>query len=98
MQVSAISNFPKFQSITEEYRQSPNPVSQTNFHHNKNRFHPISVTGWCGVGAIATAIIAGVKKMPLLHKISGYVAVAAVASHIGVISALHHAHHKEITK
>ena len=91
MLVSAIGSYPAFRTITEESRKQPveAPVVesvQPQIHKHKT-VNPVSVTGWVGVGALATAVATGARRSSLLHKISAFVAVASVASHIGMINA-----------
>ena len=101
MKVSAINSFQKFSSITEEHRkpatEQPLPVHEFQPHQHK-RVNPASVTGWVGAGAMGVAILAGVKKMPTLHKISAFIGAAAIAGHIGIISTFHHIHHPKASE
>lgn len=96
MLVSAIGHYPVFRTITEENRkppveseQQPVCVPQPPIHKHP-RINPVSVTGWVGVGALATAISTGMSKSTkALHKIAAFIAVAAVAAHIGMVNARH---------
>lgn len=95
MKIQSITNYPIFKAVTEEHRKPPVEIEQIQQNVHKKVLNPVSATGWVGVGAIATAIISGIKHLNKLHKISAFVGVGAIAGHIGLVKAHHHAHNKD---
>jgi hypothetical protein len=90
MKVSAI-NTTNFKSITEVKRaEAEDFPNQPIIHHEHKKINPVSVTGWTGVAAMCTAVVSGMMHKPVLHKISAFIGVGAIAGHIGLVSASHH--------
>ena len=88
MKISAIGQTPIFSSVTEVKRAESEKLPEHTIVHRKKRLlSPVALSGWIGAGSVATAVLAGVKKMPRLHKTASFAAVGAIASHIGIICA-----------
>ena len=91
MKISAIGQSPVFSSVTEVKRAESEKITEhIPVAHKKRILSPAALTGWIGAGSMATAVIAGIKKMPRLHKTSAFTAVGAIAAHIGIICSHHH--------
>ena len=98
MKISAIGQSPVFRSVTEVKRAESEKITEhAPLLPRKKHISPVSITGWLGAGSLVTAIFAGIKKMPKLHKIAAYTAVGAVAAHIGIMHSYHHHHQKQNT-
>ena len=91
MKIQSINTYPVFKSITEEHRKPPVETEQLPPIHKKS-VNPVSLTGWIGAAALLTSIVSGIKRINVLHKISAYTAVGAIAGHIGLVKSYHHAH------
>lgn len=88
MKISAISGYPTFTAGQKPAAETPKLLPNTE--HKHKPVNPVSVTGWLGVASMCTAVISAIAHKPKLHKISAFVGVAAIASHVGLISARHH--------
>ena len=90
MKVSAI-NATNFKSITEVKRaEAEDFPNQPEIQHKHKPINPVSATGWIGAVSAVTAIVSGMMHKPVLHKISAFIGVGAIAGHIGLVSASHH--------
>jgi len=87
MRVSPIKNSPCFNSKHSENTQNANPIKT----HKTN---PVAITGYTSIAAMGAAMVSGINHSMKLHKASCYIALAAAASHIAILTTHKHSHEK----
>ena len=88
MKTSAINCYQPFTATGQTAAEKPKSFPSAE--HKHKPVNPVSVTGWVGVASVCTAVISAIAHKPKLHKISAFAGIAAIASHVGLVSARHH--------
>lgn len=95
MKIPAINHLHTFKS-NEQAQQTQQTQQVAQPSKRPAKIHPTSATGWVAVGAFGTAMVSGILRTPLVHKLSAFIGAAAAISHIYLVTNHHHNHKKNI--